>query len=732
MDEVENVPSKDFLIKVTQFFRDANAFAYLKSEILPKLIAQAHDRDQTLRFWAAGCATGEEPYSLAMLVTDILGAELPEWSVQIFATDLDEAAINFARRGLYSENLLKGMPTEYRERFFEHVDHGYRISKTLRQMVIFGQQDLSRSAPFPCIDLVLCRNVLIYFTPELQDYVLNQFAFSLTPGGYLFLGKAETVRPNQAYYELVNKHWKVYRCTGSALPAPLRFADRSAFQYARLSEGHVQRSFRRLDTRPGRTTSKQLTEQVQIRRQLETVRAVQAQLMNELSSANKFLNDMNKELMVSNEELRVAKEELMLTHEELQANIEEFETTKEELQATKEELETNNKELQAANEELERLRLIFDNANVAALALYDAQTAELIIASPRYLDLIAQVQGFERGGLIGRKWHELTFIVPPDQADTIWNTVLESHVPVRLPEVHYKFPKEKQERVWDWSLTPIMDTENPDTVRFALVSKIDITEQVQALHEMEQLNRLKDDFLSLASHELRTPLSAIKGNAELILRSLKSQLEFASKGSSRDKAPRSLDAGQEEYMLGRIIGQANRMNKLIGEMLDMTRIRAEMLELRKKENVDIVELVRRMVEQNTSDTNHPLALQIDREAIVGNWDEDRLEQVLDNLINNAIRYSPPGAPVTIGVERRSEPIPEVIAWVQDEGYGISEEEQVHIFDRFYRGHVNEQHNVEGLGLGLYISHEIITRQGGRMWLESKPGAGSTFYFSLPL
>src|SRR5712692_1546194 len=173
MDEVENVPSKAFLINVTQFFRDANAFAYLKSEVLPKLIAQAHDRDHTLRFWVAGCATGEEPYSLAMLVTDLLGAKLPEWSVQIFATDHDEAAINFARRGLYSENLLKGMPTEYRDRFFEQVDRGYRISKTLRQMVIFGQQDLSRSAPFPRIDLVLCRNVLIYFTPELQQHILD-------------------------------------------------------------------------------------------------------------------------------------------------------------------------------------------------------------------------------------------------------------------------------------------------------------------------------------------------------------------------------------------------------------------------------------------------------------------------------------------------------------------------------------------------------------------------------
>ncbi len=213
---------KAFLINVTQFFRDADAFIYLRDDILPRLISQARERDHVLRFWAAGCATGEEPYSLAMLLVDLLGAELLQWSIKIFATDLDEAAINFARRGIYSENLLKGVPAEYQERFFERVNHGYRISKTLRQMVIFGQQDLSRSAPFPRIDLVLCRNVLIYFTPELQDYVLNQFAFSLTPHGYLFLGKAETVRPMQTFYELVNKHWKVYRCIGNALPSMRR------------------------------------------------------------------------------------------------------------------------------------------------------------------------------------------------------------------------------------------------------------------------------------------------------------------------------------------------------------------------------------------------------------------------------------------------------------------------------------------------------------------------------
>ena len=202
---------KAFLINVTHFFRDEEAFNTLQAEILPDLIAYARARDHALRIWTAGCSTGEEPYSLAMLLIDLLGSELPEWNIKVFATDLSETAITFARRGLYSENVLEGVPPIYRERFFERVDHGYRVSKPLRQIVIFGQQDLTKTAPFPRIDLLLCRNVLIYFTPELQDYVLTQFAYSLTPGGYLFLGKAEAVRPSQTYFELVNKRWKVYR-----------------------------------------------------------------------------------------------------------------------------------------------------------------------------------------------------------------------------------------------------------------------------------------------------------------------------------------------------------------------------------------------------------------------------------------------------------------------------------------------------------------------------------------
>jgi two-component system, chemotaxis family, CheB/CheR fusion protein len=209
------------LINVTEFFRDPEAYAFLKTDILPRLIAKAREQDRVLRFWAAGCATGEEAYSLAMLLADLLGSELDAWAIKIFATDLDEEAIAFARRGYYATSLLENVPDAYRTRFFARTDVGYRITAPLRQMVTFGEHDLSRNGPFPRIDLVVCRNVLIYFNVELQNLVLNNFAFALQPDGYLFLGRSEGVHSSQANYTVINKKWKIYQWTGTEIPRPI-------------------------------------------------------------------------------------------------------------------------------------------------------------------------------------------------------------------------------------------------------------------------------------------------------------------------------------------------------------------------------------------------------------------------------------------------------------------------------------------------------------------------------
>jgi two-component system CheB/CheR fusion protein len=205
------------LVTYTHFFREPEAFAFLKQTVWPELMARARERDQTLRFWSAGCATGEEAYSLAMLVADLLGSELALWKVKIFATDLSEEAIAFARRGDYTKSSLEGLPSTYRERFFTCADHGYRVTKLVRQMLVFGQQDLTHSIPFPTIDLIMCRNVLSYFTSDVQQLVLNRLTFSLSPGGYLFLGQAEGVQPSAEHYQAITAEENVYRCTSKAI-----------------------------------------------------------------------------------------------------------------------------------------------------------------------------------------------------------------------------------------------------------------------------------------------------------------------------------------------------------------------------------------------------------------------------------------------------------------------------------------------------------------------------------
>jgi two-component system, chemotaxis family, CheB/CheR fusion protein len=216
--EIEDL-AKSLLIKVTEFFRDPEAFAFLEHDVFPGLIARGRERGRVLRLWSAGCATGEEAYSLASLLAHLLGNELHDWNIRIFATDLDHDAVSFARRGIYPAPVMKSLPDDYVNRYFERADQGYRVSKALRQMIVFGQQDLSRGVPFPRIDLVVCRNLLIYFKAELQQEVLDLFAYSLhQSGGHLFLGKAETARPSKAVFELVNKKWKVYRCISGPLP----------------------------------------------------------------------------------------------------------------------------------------------------------------------------------------------------------------------------------------------------------------------------------------------------------------------------------------------------------------------------------------------------------------------------------------------------------------------------------------------------------------------------------
>lgn len=209
---------RDLLISVTNFFRDAEAFQALETEVLSPLV-RAKPQDAPLRIWSAGCATGEEAYSLGMVVLEQLAAAQKSCPVQIFATDVDEDALEVARQGIYPESIVTDVSPERLGRFFARAgDASYQVSKPLRDIVVFARQNLITDAPFSKLDLIVCRNVLIYLEPDIQKKVLALLHFSLNEGGFLFLGPAETIGRHIDLFEPVSKKCRIFRRIGPARP----------------------------------------------------------------------------------------------------------------------------------------------------------------------------------------------------------------------------------------------------------------------------------------------------------------------------------------------------------------------------------------------------------------------------------------------------------------------------------------------------------------------------------
>ena len=201
---------RELLINVTSFFRDPLAFAALKAEVLIDLLATKVDGD-VLRLWVAGCATGEEAYSIAILLRELMDASHSEFKVQLYATDLDDAAINTARAGFYPLNIAQDLTPERLRRYFIREDKGYRIKKEIREMVVFAVQSVTRDPPFTRLDLLACRNLLIYLQPELQDRLIRSFHYAVKPGGALMLSPSESVGAHTALFEPISRKWKLYR-----------------------------------------------------------------------------------------------------------------------------------------------------------------------------------------------------------------------------------------------------------------------------------------------------------------------------------------------------------------------------------------------------------------------------------------------------------------------------------------------------------------------------------------
>jgi two-component system, chemotaxis family, CheB/CheR fusion protein len=404
------------LINVTSFFRDTETWTFLQREVLPELLADTN-REREIRVWSAGCASGEEAYSLAIAFAEALGVEECAKRVKIYGTDVDDEALRDARIGLYSAKAIEAIPAEFRDKYFERNGTQFSFRRAdLRRRVIFGRHDIARDAPISRLDLLVCRNALMYFNVETQAQVIDRFHFALREGGYLFLGKAEMLLSDSERFEVVSMRQRIFRRRPGTATVPryqsapirldfigtpemrevgrkrqLRDLALESAPFAAIgidSQGNVVlinsqmrnifgitsrdigRQFHDLEISYRPVELRSLIERAYAEHRMVRVSAVEWQTApgdtqyldihiqplwaGDGLSAGVILIFIDTSITTRLQlEIKRNREELETAHEELQSTNEELETTNEELQSSIEELETTNDELQSTNEELE-------------------------------------------------------------------------------------------------------------------------------------------------------------------------------------------------------------------------------------------------------------------------------------------------------------------------------------------------------------------------------------------
>jgi two-component system CheB/CheR fusion protein len=402
------------LINVTGFFRDADSWAYLQRDVIPEILADA-GMDREIRVWSAGCSSGEEAYSLAMAFAEAMGIDECVKRVKIYGTDIDEEALRDARAGMYPARALQDLPINIRDKYFDQVGSHFAFRPDLRRRVIFGRHDITSDAPISRLDLLVCRNTLMYFNVETQSQVIERFHFALRETGYLYLGRAEMLLSDGDRFEVASMRQRIFRRrvgpeASKYHPTPLKFevgigpefrdltkkrqlrdiaveaipfgvlgmnadgnvvllngALRSMFG---MTSRDIGRPFRDLEISYRPVELRSLIDQAYAEHRLIRVGAVERSLSSE---EVQFL-DIHIQPMWGSDGLGVGvillfidtttstklqrevsqyRKDLDAAYEELQSTNEELETTNEELQSSIEELETTNEELQSTNEELE-------------------------------------------------------------------------------------------------------------------------------------------------------------------------------------------------------------------------------------------------------------------------------------------------------------------------------------------------------------------------------------------
>jgi len=495
-----NLLFNTLLINVTSFFRDRSVWDYIGSEIIAQIVARK-EIGEPIRIWSAGCASGEEAYTIAMVVAEAIGMEQFRDRVKIYATDVDEEALSQARQATYLLKDLSGVLPPQLEQFFEQNENRYTFRQDLRRSVIFGRHDLIQDAPISRIDLLICRNTLMYFNAETQNRILARFHFALRDGGFLFLGKAEMLLTHANTFTPVDLKCRVFTKvpklnlrdrllimaqTGNeeavnhlSNHVPLREAAFDSGPMARivvdangllilanerarilfsLTARDLGRPLQDLELSYRPVELRSCMEQAYSERRAIYVRDVEwqtnpgeilyldVQVSPLLDIGNNILGISINFIDVSRykrlqEELEHSNQELEMAYEELQSTNEELETTNEELQSSNEELETTNEELQSTNEELETMNEELQSTNEELQTVNDElqrRSAELNQSNCFLESILTSL----KGGVVVLN-HELHVQIWNHKAEDLWGLRTEEAVGQHMLNLDIGLPVER-------------------------------------------------------------------------------------------------------------------------------------------------------------------------------------------------------------------------------------------------------------------------------------------------
>ena len=804
--------TKDLLIHVTGFFRDADVFAELEKTIIPALVDD-RDPEAPIRLWVVACSTGEEVYSLAMLCLERLGTVKHPAKLQIFASDIDAEAVAAARDGLYPTTIETTVSAARLRRFFVLEDGGYRALPHLRSTIVFAVQDVLTDPPFARLDLISCRNLLIYLRPEAQAKVIDLFHFALCSTGLLLLGNAETIANAEGRFDLVSKAFRIYRRVGRSpgqLTPALRAAPADAQveplaaarsgrptgpgrpmgptalgelgrqlvleayapasvlintaneilfslgpidKYLRLAPGHATHDLlaasrpglrqklamaietaRRTKARArgrGRMTGGQedgtgfsldvmpVVEAgeelllVCIQEEAEVAASAPAppdqlpqiaELERDLEAAQNEQQATMRELELSRQEQRIATEEALSVNEEYQSTNEELLTSKEELQSLNEELTSLNSQLQ---ETLERQRTLGDDLQNI---LYSTDVATL------FLDLDLRIRFFTPATKsvfavistdIGRPLADLAAVTSNDGLDEDARKVLAGLEPLE---------REIETRAGVWFRRRILPYRaQGDRVEGVVITFTDVTNRRRikdaleaAKKQAESANAAKSRFLAAASHDLRQPLQTLALLQDLL-----------GKVVQGDKA---------QKLVKRLEATLAAITAMLDTLLDINEIEAGVTSAQ----VSVFPIDGLLARLRDEFTYHAeakgLVLRIMPCSLLVRSDPRLLEQMLRNLLTNALKYTKTGR-VLVGCRRR-DGILSVEVW--DTGIGIPPAEVERIFDEYRQVDNPARERSRGLGLGLAIVKRVGELLAHPIVVRSDFGRGSRFAVEVPI